>query len=93
MGMILAIRTFLATIPRWLWIGLAIAAAVFAVLIYLGNRDDKNRTIGATEQRNVNLESTLDQGRKADAAADKIKRDADAARAQCMLDARNPADC
>jgi hypothetical protein len=56
--------------------------------------DDKaNQEIGATGERERTLTTNLEKTEKANEAADRLRRDPDAARAECLRNARNPADC
>ena len=48
---------------------------------------------GAIAQREANLTETVKNVEKANAAAENVVRNIDAGRAECLRNARNPADC
>lgn len=80
-------------LPRFVWFGLAVIALFAGGGIWLHNRDVSNQDLGATKQRNADLERTVKNVEKANNAADEVSRNPDAARDECLRNARNPADC
>jgi len=85
------------TIARWVMAGalvLALCGLVWALIVdRIGKIEQSGREAGGAIQREANLNDTLDRKEKADAAAENVRRDADARRADCLRDARNPDDC
>lgn len=78
----------------WLLIGLAAVAALLWWLSAAEKADDRaNREIGASVQREADLRETLSNVEKANEAAEAVRRNSDAARAECLRNARNPDDC
>lgn len=81
----------------YIGLGLAVIAllgALWAILSARENADDKsNQQIGATVEREKAATATIINVEKANAAAENVKHDSDAARAECLQNARNPADC
>ena len=94
------ITTWLAArrlgLSRGVWL-LVLAAALTLAGLWLRERehanDRANQTIGAATERDRQARAALNNLEKADAAADHIRRDRDAALAECLRNARNPADC
>lgn len=98
--MIVALWTAFRGLPRgWHYVGAGIAAALAlaAVIAWLNAReradDRSNQEIGASGERERQAVTTIRNVEKANAAAETVRRDADAARAECLRNARNPADC
>lgn len=98
--MILSLWTAFRALPRgWHWLAAGIAALTLLVALWLwlsareAADDRRNREIGATVERERAATATIKQVEKANAAADDLGRSSDAARAECMQNARNPADC
>lgn len=78
----------------WLLIALALLAFLWLCLDAREQAEDqRNREIGATVERERSATATIKQVEKANAAADNLGRSSDAARAECLQNARNPADC
>lgn len=90
LGALIAAATGL---PKWVQaIGFGLAAGILvwgAGSLYNRNQQD----IGAVKQRNADLERTIRNVDKADKAADDVRRNPDAARDECLRNARNPSDC
>jgi hypothetical protein len=75
-------------------LALAIVAALWAYFDRTERADDAdNQTIGAAKERARTLDATFKQVEKANEAAETVRRDPARARADCLRDARNPADC
>lgn len=72
---------------------LLLALAVLAFNWWLDHRDTRNQEIGASVQREGDLRKTIQNVEKANEAAEAVARDPGAARAECLQNARNPADC
>lgn len=83
-------------ISRGFWL-LGIVFALGSAWIALSareNADDKhNQQVGREIQRAEDLAETLDRVEQANEAAEDLKRNPDAARAECLQNARNKADC
>lgn len=78
----------------WLLIALTLLASLWLYLDAREQADDqRNREIGATVERERSATATIKQVEKANAAADNLGRSSSAARAECLRNARNPADC
>ncbi len=77
------------------WVLLAVAVILLLALMTLLSRcgQDEARDAGATAQRESNLQETVRNVEKANDAGRDVRNDADAARAECLRNARNPADC
>jgi 4-hydroxybenzoate polyprenyltransferase len=78
------------------WLLIAAAAAValyFGAQMVLNKLVDSSKDAGATEQREADLTQTVNNVEKANAAAETVRRDPDAARAECLRNARNKANC
>lgn len=72
----------------------ALLGGLYALLTSSENADDQhNQNIGAEMQRASDMAQTIDNVEKANAAADEVHRSTDAARDECMRNARNPANC
>ncbi len=83
-------------LSKGLWLLLAVAALATGIvwLRSAENADDKaNQNVGAAVQREADLTATVQQVEKANEAAETVRRNPNAARADCLQDARNPADC
>lgn len=78
---------------RWLVLALAALAALFLLIALSRCGQDEARDAGATAQRESNLQETVRNVEKANDAGRDVRNDADAARAECLRNARNPADC
>lgn len=76
---------------------LLIGLAAWGLVTWLNAReeaDDKaNQEIGATIQREGNLRATIQNVETANEAAETVARNPGAARAECLRNARNTADC
>lgn len=81
----------------YLGIGLAVIALCGALWAFLGARekaDDKaNQQIGAVAEQSRAATATIHNAEKANAAAETVRTNSDAARAECLQNARNPANC
>lgn len=79
------------------WWLLIAAFGCFAIYIgihgLLDRYGDASRDLGVQQQQNADLTATVKQVEKANAAAETVRRDPDAARAECLRNARNKADC
>jgi hypothetical protein len=72
----------------------ALLGALWAILASRERADDKaNQAIGATAVRSQAATRTIQQAEKANAAAETVRRNSDAARDECLRNARNPANC
>lgn len=98
--MILSLWTAFRALPRgwhYLAAGVLAIAMLAALWMWLDAReqadDRRNQDIGATVERERSATATIKQMEKANAAADNLGRSSDAARAECLQNARNPADC
>lgn len=84
-------------LPRWAHVALGIGALCIAALTLhkcaIEDAREKGVDAGATAQREANLTETVKNVEKANAAAETVVHDADAARAECLRNARNPANC
>lgn len=83
-------------LTRGWWLLIALALLVASVIIARGWFDaalDTAADAGASRQREQNATATIKQVEKANAASENLDRDADARRADCLRDARNPANC
>lgn len=72
---------------------LLIAAFVWWVTATEKADDEANQTIGAQGAVITGQQTTLETIGKANDAAETVRRDPDAARAECLQNARNPDDC
>ncbi|WP_374413269.1 hypothetical protein [Novosphingobium colocasiae] len=77
----------------WALASIVVIALMLALWALITRHDSKQQAIGATEQRNTDLTATVKNVEKANAAAEKVRRDPAAADDECMRNARNPADC
>jgi len=78
------------------WLLIAIAGAIalwFGINGLLDRLQDTAKDAGRTEQREADLTATVKQVEKANAAAETVRLDPDAARAECLRNARNKANC
>lgn len=98
--MILSLWTAFARLPRgwhYLAAGVLAVAVLASIWLWLDAReqadDRRNQEIGATSERERAVTATIKQVEKANEAAETVRRDPAAARADCLQDARNPADC
>lgn len=77
--------------------GLLVTALLWLLWAYLSAResaDDRaNQQIGATIEREKAATATIQNAEKANAAAENVRRSSDAARDECLQNARNPANC
>lgn len=83
-------------LTRAIWLGLAALALAGSAVWFTAREqaDDRaNQTIGAAAERESQARKILHNLEKADAAAETVRRDTDAAHAECLRNARNPADC
>lgn len=89
--------TTILSLPRWAHIAAGVVVLCLAAFTLhkcaVSDAHDEGVTLGATKQREANLTETVKNVEKANAAAETVVRDADAARAECLRNARNPADC
>ena len=74
------------------YIGTAVALVALLWLVW-GRISHGIEEKGAIKQRNADMERTIENADKANKAAERVARDPDAARAECLRHARNPADC
>jgi len=85
------------TLPRWVHLIFGLIVLFLATFTLhkcaVSRAHDEGATFGATRQREANLTETVKNVEKANAAAETVVRDADAARAECLRNARNPANC
>lgn len=77
----------------WLAIMVGLVLAYFAYAAVLDRMTDNAKQVGAVTQQNDNLTQTIRNVEKANDAAENVRRDPDAGRAECLRNARNPADC
>ena len=77
---------------RWIWI-IGLLAVVMAGYIWLSHRDSVNRNIGATTVERDAAIGAVEQGSKANEAAEIVRRNGGPDNDQCLQDARNPEDC
>ena len=94
------IWAFVAGLPRWVKIaagGVLAVALLLGLWLWIGAReeaDDKNnQAIGAAVQREGDLRETVERVEHANKAAENVRRDDDAMRAECLRNARNPENC
>ena len=94
------IWAFVAGLPGWVKIaagGVLAVALLLGLWLWLGAReeaDDKNnQAIGAAVQREGDLRETVERVEYANKAAENVRRDDDAMRAECLRSARNPENC
>lgn len=77
---------------RWIWGVLLIVAILVGLFIWQGHRDEANKTIGATAQRETDLRETVDRTEKGNAARETIsaqdRAGACARYAQCVRSSR-----
>jgi len=91
----LAIKGIFGLARGW-WLAIAAAGLValyFGVNGLLDRMTDNAKEQGATEQREANHAATITNVEKANDAAEKVRRDPDAARDECLRNSRNPANC
>lgn len=91
--------------PRLLWIGLAVLAAIAAVIVAYTKLIDKqddiakdNQEVGAAIQREQDLQETVRRVEEADDVRNEVSAEAAVGRgnrlyAQCLRTARTPANC
>lgn len=89
--------TAFARLPRGWHIAMAVVAlCLLAFTLHrcaVSDAREEGEVIGATAQREANLNQTVKNVEKANAAAETVVRDPDAARGECLRNARNPANC
>lgn len=90
------IASFLS-LPRWIHIAAGVVALILAAFTLhrcaVSDARQEGEVAGAAAQREANLTETVKNVEKANAAAETVVRDTDAARAECLRNARNPANC
>lgn len=75
-------------------LALALLGALWAFLASREKADDKaNQAIGAAAEHSKAAEQTIHNAEKANAAAENVRLNSDAARDECLHNARNPANC
>lgn len=87
------ILAFIQKNARWVLLALGIIAVLVLVTMLARCGQDEARDAGATAQRESNLQETVRNVEKANDAGRAVRDDADAALAECLRNARNPADC
>jgi len=84
-------------LKKWIWL-LIVAGLIAALFLWFHlaeQADDKaNQEIGATTERNIQLETTLERTNQGNQAREEIRNDVgDARYAQCLRTARTPENC
>lgn len=83
-------------LARYWWILIAIATVTglwFAYTATLDRMTEQATEVGTVKQQNANLTETIRNVEKANVAAETMRRDPAASRAECLRNARNPEDC
>lgn len=91
----LAARSLMGIERGW-WVIAAITMLVVGVIALRTdeNADDRrNQDLGAASERAQNMTETLKKVEQANEAAENVLRNSDAARDECLRNARNTANC
>lgn len=82
---------------RYALAGIGIVLLIAFVILRLTaaeKADDRaNQQAGATAQREADLQATVENVRKADEAAETVRRDPVARNAECLRNSRTPENC
>lgn len=91
--------TIIATLKRiWPALGLAAIGLLIFLLVRCTDRAQDHavsqaKDAGSAQQRADDATTTIQRTQEANNAAETVRRDRDAWRAQCLRHARNPNDC